>query len=199
MFVLATAAAWGQVTSLVTVPVADTLGEGELEIGYQADGVGLDPDRPYSHSATLVYGVTDRLEIGFDTDFLGTVRWAAKAQVWTAGGDGDFALSLGALGVQGQQSTPFVVGRAGFGRARVHVGWMREDISRGFFGFDAEALPGLTLAMDYTSGGSGAVSAGAFVAIPGVDGLTGSVGYSAPNDRSAEAGHFIGLSFAVRL
>ncbi len=193
----ATVSALGQVTSLVTIPIADTKGAGEAEYGQFVTGYERDVDPHYYHSAYLLVGIADRVEIAGATDFLGTDSWGFKIKALDDP-KGRFALSAGLQYVRGGDSSPFVVGRCNCGSVRLHAGWQRNDESEFVCGLDYGLSESLSVAADFTSSRLGAAWGGLFWAVPGIDGLTLNVLVGVPNERDDGFQHSVGLVYAFR-
>jgi len=128
-------ASFAQVTSLVTIPVADIKGVREAEIGHYLAGTERNVDKRYYHSSYLLVGINEYVEAAAATDWSGTNTWAFKVQPF-ADKEGKWAFGLGYQAIRGNESTPFAVGRYNLGPVRLHAGWLRDDRDRVVCGCD---------------------------------------------------------------
>jgi hypothetical protein len=198
--ILALATAGGalaQTTSNVSNPIADIQGVREGQFGYYVSGMEARIDKRYTHYSWLVVGVTDFLELAADTDYTGSNNWAFKVKV-IDDPKGKYALSGGFNAINGNQSTPFVVGRYNFNDVRFHFGWLRDDRQRFMCGIDFPICPGLSGGIDHTSSDGGITWAGVFWEIPGVDGLSLSANFGVPNNKADGNQHSFGLIYGFR-
>ncbi|MBS1715612.1 MAG: hypothetical protein JST30_14885 [Armatimonadetes bacterium] len=190
-------ASFAQVTSLVTIPIADIKGVREAEVGHYVSGTERNVDKRYYHSSYLLVGISEYVEAAAATDWSGLNTWAFKVQP-VADKGGRWAVGLGYQAIRGGESTPFAVGRYNVGPVRFHGGWIRNDRDRFVCGCDVQICPGLTLAADHTSSVGGSTWAGLFYSVPGIAGLTANVNVGVPNDHADPVNHTIGLVYAFR-
>ena len=189
--------AMSQVTGLVTIPVADTKGVREVEVGYLVTGNEKNVDKGYSHFGYAILGVHERVEIAGSTDFNGGNTWGFKVKLVDSP-KGHYAVSCGCQNISAGNSDPFVVGRYDLANARLHAGWSRDDSSRFICGFDVPVTTDLTFAMDHWSGEGGSTWGGLFYGIPGVDGLTANLFVGFPNEHGSGIQHTLGLVYGFR-
>lgn len=189
--------AFAQVTGLVTIPVADTKGVREVEIGYFATGTERNIDKGYVHMGYAILGVHEKVELAASTDFTGNSVWGFKVKL-IDGPKGKYALSCGCQNVSAGHSDPYVVGRYDFEKFRLHAGWSRDEFSRFICGLDCPLSDNLTLAVDHWSGDGGSTWGGLFYSIPGVDGLSANMFVGLPNEHSAGIQHSVGIVYGFR-
>jgi len=189
--------AMAQVTTLFSIPVADTKGIREVEIGYFLSGNERNVDKAYGHFGYGILGIHERVEVGTTTDFVGGSTWGFKVKV-IDDPKGKYAVSGGCQNIVGQKSDPFVVGRYDFEKFRVHAGWTRNDRSRLIVGVDFGLSDSLSAAIDHSSGDGGTTWGGFFYSIPGLEGLTAAVFVGIPNNKADGVQHSIGLVYGFR-
>lgn len=191
------AAAFSQVTVLISIPVADIKGIREVELGHLVTGNERNVDKRYYHFGYAILGVHERVELAASTDYNGGNYWGFKVKVLDDP-KGQYALSGGFQNIRGGESHPYVVGRYNFGPVRVHAGWYRNDQSRFIAGLEYGLCEGLTLAADHWSGENGATWLGAFYSIPGLQGLMAIVSVGFPSEKSTGIMHTVGLVYGFR-
>lgn len=152
------ACSFGQVTGLVTIPTADTIGPREAEFGYAVSGTEHSVSRHYSHSAYLLAGLHDRFEVAGATDFVGGQVWGFKFVPYRSE-DGRFAVGVGAQNINGGQSDLFAMGRINCGAANFHLGWTRDSDNRGLVGADY-SLDRWTFGIDHIGNADGSTNFG---------------------------------------
>ena len=189
--------AMAQVTSLFSIPVADTKGVREVEIGYFLSGNERNIDKSYSHYGYGVLGIHERVEVAASTDFVGGSAWGFKVK-FLDDPKGKYALSGGFQNIVGRNSDPYIVGRYDFEKFRVHGGWYRNDRSRVILGVDFGLSEELSVAVDHYSGDGGTTWGGFFYVVPGIDGLTAAVFVGVPNNKADGVQHSIGLLYGFR-
>ena len=187
-------AAQGQVTGLVSIPVADNIGFRELELGY---GTGANEfDKRYGHGAYVLAGVHERVEIAASTGFMGDHAWGFKVVPFRSADD-KFALGIGAQNISGSSSDMFAMGRYSLGAVNLHLGWMEDTTDRLCLGMDmACCCDKLTLGLDHTTGAGGATWLGAWYDIG--QGFTFNVSAGYPNARADGIQHSFNLTYGTR-
>lgn len=189
--------ALAQVTSLFSIPVADTQGVREVEMGYFISGNERNVDKAYYHYGYAVLGIHERVEVAASTDFTGSNPWGFKVKLFDGPG-GKYALSAGFQNIIGKDSEPFIVGRYDFDKFRLHGGWYRNDRSRLICGVDFGLSDALSVAIDHYSGENGTTWGGVFYSLPWLDGLTAAVFVGLPNTKADGVQHSIGLIYGFR-
>lgn len=114
-------------TGLNFVPIADLLRHREGLAQYLVAGTDPKIDKKYGHANALTIGLFDRVEVGYDNDFLGETVYNAKALlIENSKGLKNFSLSAGISNWKGRQSDPYVVGSYAFEKFNLHGGWWRQ-------------------------------------------------------------------------
>lgn len=188
------ACSFGQVTGLVTIPTADTIGPREIEFGHSVSGTEHAISKQYSHSAYLLAGLHDRFEIAGATDFLGGQTWGFKFVPYRSA-DGKYAIGIGAQNINGGQSDLFAMARANFGPANLHAGWTRDSDHRGLVGLDF-SIDRWTFGLDHSGNADGATNFGVWYDLGQGFTLFGS--FSRPNMSSEPEGHSFMLIYGTR-
>lgn len=139
-------------TGLNFMPIADMLGHREFSIEWYATGEKGKKRWP-SYNAGNV-GIGDRLELGWDDDFLGETCLHAKVKLgeWC---DGKYVVSGGYMSVKKPYSESYLVGRADMGWGNLHAGWLENGTSRGMFGVDVPVFGDYSLMAEHVSGREG--------------------------------------------
>jgi len=181
-------------TSLNVIPVADSMDAGTLRIEVELDGHAT----PFAAGAGLQiysqYGVTDRLEVGFDVADLNLDsewQWNAKWQVTPESGDMP-ALAIGRLDAshRGLLDNWYAVLSKDVACLRLHAGALEDGALRGMLGAEYWPTDRTGVAADWTTGLGGYYSLGVYRNLGG--GLWGTLYYArgnAPGD-----GAFAGLN-----
>lgn len=187
-------------TGLNFVPIADLLRHREGLAQYLVAGTDPKIDKKYGHANALTIGLFDRVEIGYDNDFLGETVYNAKALlIENSKGLKNFSLSAGISNWKGRQSDPYVVGSYAFEKFNLHGGWWRQgNVSTGFAGFDFELFPGCAAMAEHVTSRIGATWIGFSWEIPKVDGLAFGAGYGFANERGAGDQHYATLTYGFR-
>ncbi|MBA4291886.1 hypothetical protein C0431_02850 [bacterium] len=193
-FVMLSACSFGQVTGLVSIPVADNIGFREVEFGYSLSGTDHSISKQYGHGASLLVGVHDRFEIAGSSDFLGGQAWGMKFVPYRSP-DEKFVIGLGLQNINGGQSDLFAMGRYNLDAVNIHFGWTRDSDHRGLLGIDY-AYDRWTFAADYSSNPDGATWLGVFYDLG--QGLTANVSFGRPHTRADGDMHAFGLTYGIR-
>lgn len=198
MFGAAMAASAGP-TMLNFIPVADILRHREAAIAYTISGTekGIDPTVTHAHAITI--GLFDRLEVGYDNDFLGSTTLNAKILLLEEPVDGKWALSAGIMNwdLYGY-SEPYLVGRYDLPSCRLHLGAIRDDRWRLIAGVDFPIFGDWTAMLDYKSGPGSYTWFGLSAPIRGVEGLSVWAGVGYPMTRSDGVQWSASLTYVVR-
>lgn len=186
-------------TGCIIIPIADILRHREVTYGYSLGGTERNIDKSIWHSHCLTIGLFDRIEVGFDNDFLGTTTYNAKILLWETPETGQMALSAGIQNWDGSSySEPYLVGRYDLPFCRVHVGALRDDRWRLIAGVDFPIFGDWTGAIDFRSGPGSQIWAGFSAPIPGIDGLSLDVYGGFPIERSEGIQYSIGVTYFFR-
>lgn len=154
----ATAFASAGPTGLWVMPIADILGhrEGFAQLGF--GGTEQNVSKGFYYYNGVEVGVLDRVEIGYDNDFLGYTSYNIKVQLFDSprGLEGT-ALSVGVMNCCGGYREPFVVGRHDFKDFRLHAGyWNTMGCGRMVIGADFPVFGNGSASIEYMSGPSNA-------------------------------------------
>lgn len=202
VFVLALASkvATAGPTGLALIPIADIVKhrEGFAYVGLQGTERNISKGYSFFNSATV--GLFDRVEIGYDNDFLGGYTYNVKLQIFESPKQLPGAsLSVGVMNANGGYREPYVVGRYDMKGYRLHGGyWNTMGAGRGFFGADFPVFAG-TGSVEFISGDGSQTWASLYWpidAVPGL-GIFASVGF--PSRKSDGIQHMALLLYSFRL
>jgi hypothetical protein len=186
-------------TALAMMPIADILKhrETQLELGAFASDV----DRRYSFYQAGTVGLFDRIELGYDIDFLGDTRFHVKLQLFETPPDTPgSAVSVGVMGVRGRESEPYAVGRYDLSNFRLHAGvWRTMGATRLAVGADFEVFGEGVASLEFLSGPSSQTWASLYYPIQQVPGLGAFVAVGFSSDRSEGTMHLATLIYNFRL
>lgn len=185
---------FGQVTGLVSIPTADSIGFREVELGYSVAGVDHAISKQYGHGAYVLFGVHDQFEIAGATDFLGGQAWGFKFVPYRSSDD-KIAIGVGAQNIIGGQSDLFAMGRYNCGNANFHLGWTRDSDHRGLLGVDY-SCDRWTFGADYAGNADGATWIGAWYDLG--QGFTLNASFGRPNTRLDGDQHGFALTYGTR-
>lgn len=186
--------ALAQVAGLVSIPVADTIGVRELELGYGI--AGSQYSRSYGHSAYVLAGVHERFEIAAATDFLGSTVGGFKFSPYSDSED-RFRIAVGAQNVAAGSADWFAVGRFSAKEVNLHFGWLEDGTNRLCLGIDTTCCQDqLTLGLDHTTGADGSTWFGAFYSIGSGMTVNANLGY--PNNRVDGLQYSFSLIYGTR-
>lgn len=187
-------------TSLYLMPIADILGhrEGFAYFGFSGNERNVDKGVYWFHAATV--GLFDRIEVGYDNDFLGSTTYNVKLQIFDSPrGLPGTALSVGVANANGGYREPYVVGRYDFKGFRLHSGyWNTMGCGRLMVGTDFPVAKG-TGALEYLSGPHGQTWASLYYPIDPIPGLGIVVAVGFPADRADGIQHSALLYYTFKL
>lgn len=187
-------------TALTFMPIANILRHREASLYYAATGNERHISKTYVHGFGAQIGLLDRVELGYDTDFLGNNWWNAKVLIVDdPRGMPGFSLSVGSMNYQKGLHDPYVVAGLDLDFARLHAGAIRvSNVKRAMFGVDFSVLGNCTGMIEHVTGPNSFTWASLNVPIPGVEGLAlmGSVKF--PSVKSDGIQHMVTLSYALR-
>lgn len=179
---------------LFSVPSGDTLSARALSLDLELDG-GPQLRDPRSLAITAIrYGVCDRLTIGEDFQFAGTVQGAPNFSLGLYA-DRRFALAGGYenVGVRSFGEQPYLTGSFRAGLARVHVGWTRSNHHSLMLGAEYAVTSRLSLMADTITGRDNFTTAGFQLGLTSKTSL--SAGFMHANDRVNGDGLFLDFNF----
>jgi hypothetical protein len=138
-------------TFLISMPIADVLGHREASAMVYAYGNERQISRGYAWGQGLELGLGDRIEFGYDNDFLGSTALNGKFQLASAE---TWAVSIGFNGATlgGPATNHYLVGRVDLSGFRLHAGLMRNDRHRVMLGIDGDLGKGWSYMADHISG-----------------------------------------------
>ncbi len=181
-------------TSLNLIPSADVMDARTVRVALELDGHAT----PFSEDAGLYlctqFGVTDRLEIGFDLNEINyDSDWAVNAK-WQVVPENDSTPAV-AIGVWdatrwGALSDWYVVASKDAGNCRLHGGFRHNGPNRGFVGAEYFVTDRFEFMADWTTGHDEYLAGGAFYDLG--HGL-GTFAYYA-RSNSTRDGDFVGLN-----
>lgn len=187
-------------TSLILMPIADIMGHREFL--YAPSGVGdnrrMGRSEAYAHAVT--FGLFDRVEMGFDNDFLGSTVYNAKVLLYEAPKTKSVAVSAGLMNMNVAEGpiTKYVVGRFDVGSTRLHAGWLRDDRDRLMLGVDRDLGHGWSVMADYISGPNNYTWVAVNIPTP-VPGLSFMLGEGIPSVHADGYQHNVTLNYGFRL
>ncbi len=148
----AAASSFAGPTGLNVMPIADMLGHREFSIEWFATGTQGIKRWPNYNAGNM--GIGDRLEVGWESDYLGGTALHAKVKLgeWD---NGKYVVSGGYMGVSKPASQSYIVGRADMGCCNLHLGWLQDGDSRGMFGVDFPVFGDYSIMAEHISGRDG--------------------------------------------
>lgn len=167
---LAAGAAYAGPTSLFTMPIADCLKqfEGFAYAGLQ--GTERNVSKGYSYYNAVTIGLGHNVEVGYDSDFMGSISGNVKYQLFE---NSKGAVSVGVSNWRGDAVDPYVVGRLDEKGYRLHAGlWRTMGTGRLMVGADFPVVPSVSGAVEYLSGPGGQAWGSLYYEIPKVPGLS---------------------------
>lgn len=174
-------------TTLLTIPVADILGNREFAYTYTISGTEKNIDPRWYHSQGFAFGFFDRFEFGFDEDFEGYTLLHFRLKILEDPKEARWAISGGFNGWNQDDetvATSHLVGRYDFSCFRLHAGVIRDfERTRPFIGLDGPVFGDCTWMAEYTGGPGGMAWAGLSVPVKGVNGLSLSGAMGFPEKR----------------
>lgn len=176
--ILVAGAAQASPTSLFLMPIADILKHREAFVYVGLVGYERNVWKGHDYYNAATVGLFDRVEVGYDNDFMGVTSGNVKLQLLE---QSNYALSVGVMNWRGDKADPYVVGRLDGKGYRLHGGvWRTEGTERVMLGADFPVLTGLSGSVEFLSGPGSQGWASLFYQIPGVPGLgvMGAVGAS---------------------
>jgi hypothetical protein len=182
-------------TGLTIIPIADVLGHREFLFSMGSTGTDFDVTQRRSDSHSLEFGLGDRLELGYDNDFLGSTVFNAKLQVIQGKGR---AVSVGAMNWNSGSMTPFVDGRLDGKGYRLHAGWMKDSKKHLIGGIDFPVFAA-TGDLEYISGPKGAVWAGLSIPFAALKGLTVGLGAGVSVNGKSQLMHSVSVGYGFKL
>jgi hypothetical protein len=186
-----TSAAMASETFLISIPIADILGNREAYAMAYAYGNERNISRgAYTFGQGVELGLGDRIEFGYDNDFLGSTLLNAKLQIVS---EEMWALSAGFNGVTpgGRAPNQYLVGRIDFSAFRFHAGILKNDRHRLMLGVDGDLGGGWSYMADFISGPGSATWVG--INAP-LGNLCLTVAGGVPSRRSDGIQHMVSLT-----
>ncbi len=186
-------------TSCCVIPIADILKHREVYGYFSFTGNERNIDRQTYYFNSLNVGLFDRIELGYDNDFLGATVYHAKLLL-CEGTKTDYGVSVGYMNWSpaDHYGEAYIVGRYGLPNGlRFHAGALQNDRWRVMAGVDY-GIGNWTLAADWMSGPNNTLWTGATYDIACVPGLSvsGFVGF--PSVKSDGIQHQFSVNFAFR-
>lgn len=174
-------------TSLNLIPIADIVRHREGFAMYAI--TGTNQDKTYIHANSLTVGLFDRIEFGYDNDFLGNTTYNAKLLLIDKPKQApnlQFSVGFTSATFDHDYREPYAVASYSFPEVRVHAGyWRTGGVSRGFFGADfACGCKDLSAMVETLTGPNGYSYVGLSYNIPWVPGLSLSLSVGIPYEKS---------------
>lgn len=143
-------------TMLITIPIADILGNREFAYTYGISGTESKIDSRWYHAQGLAVGFYDRFEFGLDEDFAGSTSLHFRLKLIEDPKDAKWAVSLGFNGWNMDDetaATSHICGRYDFSGFRLHGGLTKSfDGTRPFIGLDGPIFGDWTWMLEHTGG-----------------------------------------------
>lgn len=172
---------WANESALNIMPIADVMGHREAVLGYGV--ASTESDKRWFSAYYVQLGLYDKVELGWDNDFLGSTVWNGKVKLWDKSGT---ALSAGIANVSDRTRPDYyVTGRYDWSNVRFHTAWRQwGGVDRGMFGFDCEVAPGLVGLFDHIGGNGEYTWFGLSYELSAVPGLAITGSYGRPNRKA---------------
>jgi len=155
-------------TGLNIITTADMLGDGEVALEYQNDGLRLFSSECNQWTLFQV-GLLDRFELGVDRCFEGDQGTFGNIKALIQPENGSrpaVALGVQNLG-EGSSSQPYLVLARDVAKSRLHVGAIRvEDETEAMFGIEYQLAEPVLLSLDGITGRQNFTGAGVAVELP---------------------------------
>lgn len=169
------------------MPIADIVRHREAFGMYSITGTNL--DKTYVHGNSLTVGLFDRIEIGYDNDFLGTTTYNAKLLLIDKPKQApnlQFSVGFTSASFDRDYREPYAVASYSVGEGTLHAGyWRTGGVNRGMFGADFPCgIQGLSAMVEHISGPNSSTWLGLSYEIPWVEGLSLSVSFGIPSEKS---------------
>ena len=188
-------------TGLVVMPIADVLRHREAAFELELTGNERNVSKGYEYANSLTMGLFDRLEIGYESDFLGSVTANVKLLLFEDPHSlPHFALSVGANNWRGKDVDPYAVARFDGAGYRLHAGcWRTMGSARAMFGIDVPAGVGLTASLECLCGRGGASWAGLAYTPSFAPGFEAQIAVGIPFNHSQGLEHSFTLAYIFKL
>jgi len=184
---MASVGVWAWPTSLNFIPIADIVRHREAFGMYSIAGTNL--DKSYVHGNSLTVGLFDRIEFGYDNDFLGSTSYNAKillVEGWKQAPQ--LMVSAGVMNgsFDSDYREPYLVGSWSLDKATLHAGyWRTGGVNRAIFGADFETgLPGLIGLAEHLTGPNGYTYLGLNYEFSAIPGLSLTVSFGLPSEKA---------------
>jgi hypothetical protein len=190
-------------TMLITIPIADILGNREFAYTYGISGTESKIDSRWYHAQGMAVGFFDRFEFGLDEDFAGSTSLHFRLKLIEDPKDAKWAFSVGFNGWNMDDetaATSHICGRYDFSGFRLHGGFTKSfDGTRPFIGLDGPIFGDWTWMLEHTGGPGSMTWGGLNVPVKGVNGLSvmGAVGL--PERRSDGLQFSLSATWGVKL
>ncbi len=184
-------------TGLFMIPIADILKHREAFTYAGLLGYERNVYKGYDYFNAVTVGLYDRVEVGYDSDFRGTISGNVKLQLVE---NKTGAVSVGVVNWIGNAVDPYVVGRLDGKGYRLHGGlWRTGGTGRLMLGADFPVAEGLTGSVEFLSGPGSQTWASLFYSIPSIPGLGVMVAGGVSSDRSAGIQHSALLYYSFKI
>lgn len=186
-------------TGLITIPIADILGDREFAYTYGVSGTEPRLDKRWYSAQGYAIGLFDVLELGLDNDFLGTSELSLRLKLLEDPKDARWALSVGARAWHnGEEGSWHLMGRYDLPQFRVHAGLVKSDEHRWVLGLDGPVFGDSTWMLEHTSGTGSITWGGLSVPVKGVAGLSVMAALGVPGDRSLGTQYSLSFTWGTK-
>ncbi|RYG25788.1 hypothetical protein EON82_05815 [bacterium] len=194
-------AAQASPTSLFLMPIADCLKklEGFTYIGL--GGTERNVSKAYYYYQAVTVGLGHNLEVGYDSDLMGTLSGNVKYQLFENPKFApNMALSVGVSNWRGDAVDPYLVGRYDGKGYRLHAGyWRTMGTDRLMLGTDFPVAPGFSGSVEFLSGPNSQSWASLYYEVPFVPGLLAGIAVGVPSDHRDGLQHSALLYYSFKL
>ncbi len=176
--------AWLSVLNFM--PTADIIGHRSGVISYTAAGSERNVSKAITQYGSVLVGLWDKVELGYDTDFKGNPVEQFKYNVYTEAKESKVAVSVGFQNISATNKywEPFVAARYNLSKdgPRLHAAIIRDSVDRLCLGCDF-AMGEFTGMLDFASGKGGRTWAGVYTDLKAIPGMNLSVSAGVPHAR----------------
>jgi hypothetical protein len=188
-------------SGLVVMPIADVLRHREAAFELELTGNERNVSKGYEYANSLTMGLFDRMEVGYESDFLGAITANVKLLLFEdPHALPHCALSVGADNWRGKDVDPYAVARYDGRGYRLHGGlWRTMGSARAMLGLDCPAAIGLTASVECLCGRHGEAWTGLAYAPAFAPGFEAEIAVGIPFDHRQGVKHSLTLSYFFKL
>ena len=182
-------------TALVSMPIADILGNREAYYGYGIAGTERSVSKAIEHAHGMEFGLLDRLELGFDNDLAGSTTLNAKLLLFEEPEEARYAVSIGVADWSDVSGSAVMAARHDFDGFRLHAALMNDGAGNLAVGIDAPFLESGTWSLEYMTGPGAYAWGGLFLPVESVPGLELDLFLGVPANKSDGVQYSVGLVY----